>query len=136
MSKAQVTIMKIYGLLLIAIIPLWIGVSCASTPATSDYKFAIEAARKGLWKEALFRWKTALEKNPDNAKLHNNLAVAYENEGEYDLALEEYRIARRLDPDNYHIKDNYDSFLRFYQKLNPEKGEKETEKPPPDRTIQ
>ena len=127
--------MKRYGLLLIAIMLLWIGGSCASFTVSSDNKFAIEAARKGLWKEALFRWKMALEKDPNNARLHNNLAVAYENEGEYDLALKEYRIARRLDPDNRYIKDNYDSFIRFYQKLKPEE-EKETEKPPPRRIIQ
>jgi len=130
-------VMKRYGLLLVAIALLWIGVSCASTKDSTDSKFAIEAARKGLWKEALFRWKMALEKDPNNAKLHNNLAVAYENEGEYDLALNEYRIARNLDPGNRYIKDNYNSFLRFYQKLKPkeEEEDKETEKPPPRGTI-
>ena len=130
--------MKRYGLLLIAITLLWMGGSCTSLTVSSDNKFALEAARKGLWKEALFRWQMALEKDPNNARLHNNLAVAYENEGEYDLALKEYRIARRLDSGNRYIKDNYDSFIRFYQKLKPEekKEEKETEKPPPRRTIQ
>jgi len=129
-------IMKKKGVLLAVIALCGIVVSCAGITEKSDSKFALEAARKGLWKEALFRWKMALEKDPNNAKLHNNLAIAYENEGEYDLALKEYRIARRLDPGNYRINDNYNSFLRFYQKLKPEEEEKETEEPPPGRRIQ
>lgn len=130
--------MKKYGILLAIIALCGLVVSCGGITDKSDSKFALEAARKGLWKEALFRWKMAVEEDPDNAKLHNNLAIAYENEGEYDLALKEYRIARRLDPGNYHINNNYSSFLRFYQKLKPEEEgeEKETEKPPPDRRIQ
>ncbi len=130
--------MKNCGTLLAFIALCGVVVSCAGMGDKSDREFAMEAARKGLWKEALFRWKMALEKDPDNARLHNNLAVAYENEGEYDLALEEYRIARRLDPDNYYIDNNYNSFIRFYQKLKPEEEEKEeeTEKPPPGRRIQ
>ncbi|MDH5406554.1 MAG: tetratricopeptide repeat protein [Candidatus Aminicenantes bacterium] len=130
--------MKKYGLLLAVIALCGLVVSCGGITGKSDSKFALEAARKGLWKEALFRWKMAVEEEPNNAKLHNNLAIAYENEGEYDLALKEYRIALRLDPGNYHINNNYSSFLRFYQKLKPEEEgeEKETEKPPPVRRIQ
>ncbi|MFB0519109.1 MAG: tetratricopeptide repeat protein [Acidobacteriota bacterium] len=130
--------MKKYCVLLAVIALCGLVVSCGGITDKSDSKFALEAARKGLWKEALFRWKMAVEEDPDNAKLHNNLAIAYENEGEYDLALKEYRIALRLDPGNYHINNNYNSFLRFYQKLKPEEEgkEEETEKPPPGRRIQ
>ncbi len=39
------------------------------------------AAEHDMWDEAIFRWKKALEENPDAAILHNNLAVAYEKKG-------------------------------------------------------
>ena len=47
---------------------------------------------------------------------HNNLAVAYEQIGEYELALEEYEVAYRLDSGNQYVKNNLDRFKDFYRK--------------------
>ena len=103
-------------------------VACSSSPKLKDNEFGVKAARKGLWKEAAFRWKKALELDPNNAKIHNNLAVAYENFGEYDKAFKEYQIALKLDPGNYYIKKNAEDFKLFYQKWQAKKEKREKEK--------
>ena len=73
-------------------------------------RFGAEAAQQGLWREAMFRWEKILKDHPDNARLHNNLGVAYESLGQFERARKEYEDARRLDPDNKEIRDNFESF--------------------------
>ncbi len=73
-------------------------------------RFGAEAAQQGLWREAVFRWEKILKDHSDNARLHNNLAVAYESLGQFERARKEYEEARRLDPDNKDIRDNVESF--------------------------
>lgn len=72
-------------------------------------RFAAEAARQGLWREALFRWERQLKSHPGNARLHNNIAVASESLGDYARALREYGEARRLDDENKEIRANYEA---------------------------
>ncbi len=55
-----------------------------------DLRFAAEMAEKGLWREAMFRWRRALESRPNDPALHNNIAVALEALGRHDEALAEY----------------------------------------------
>ena len=76
-------------------------------------RFGAEAAQRGLWREAAFRWEKVLKNDPDNARVHNNLAVAYESLGQFDRARKEYEEARRLAQDNKEIRNNYESFLEF-----------------------
>jgi len=73
-------------------------------------RFGAEAAQQGLWREAMFRWEKILKDHPDNARLRNNLGVAYESLGQFERAGKEYEEARRLDPDNKEIRDNLESF--------------------------
>ena len=75
-----------------------------------EMRFGAEAAQQGLWREAMFRWEKILKDHPDNARLHNNLGVAYESLGQFERARKEYEDARRLDPDNKEIRDNFESF--------------------------
>jgi len=75
-----------------------------------EMRFGAEAAQQGLWREAAFRWEKILKDHPENARLHNNLGVAYESLGQFDRARNEYEMARRLDPDDKEIRDNYESF--------------------------
>jgi tetratricopeptide (TPR) repeat protein len=82
-----------------------------------EMKFGVEAARQGLWREAVFRWEKYLKEHPDNAHLRNNLAVAYESLGDFQRARQEYDQARRLDPDSKEIRDNARSFLEIEQLL-------------------
>ena len=51
-----------------------------------EMRFGAEAAQRGLWREAAFRWEKVLKNDPDNARVHNNLAVAYESLGQFDRA--------------------------------------------------
>jgi len=92
-------------------------------------QFGVEAAQQGLWREALFRWERAARDDPENARLRNNLAVAYESLGRLQEADREYREARRLAPDSREIRDNHVSF----QKLHPafEGGEDAAAPAPP-----
>jgi Flp pilus assembly protein TadD len=96
-----------------------------SVPARADERssrleveFGIEVARSGLWREAIFRWQKAVELDPENASARNNLAVAYEQEGDFQLADQEYQRALRLDPGNVYIRQNYELFREAYEKRN------------------
>jgi Tfp pilus assembly protein PilF len=115
------TIKNITRLLLLLSLIL-VSVSCGSMGSLDrdpelNLKFGLEAARGNLWKEAILRWENALKLSPNNPKIHNNLAVAYENEGDYLKAEEHYKRALELDPANEGIKINYNSFKGFLKRL-------------------
>ena len=82
-----------------------------------EMEFGVEAARLGLWREALLRWQRAVEAEPRNARMRNNLAVAYESLGQIEQSRVEYKEARRLDPKSKEIRNNYESFLELYKGL-------------------
>lgn len=82
----------------------------ARSEAKQQVEFGIKVAQNGLWKEAAYRWKKAVEIDPTYAAAWNNLAVAYEQEGDFDNANEAYQKAIALDPDNTMIRQNYDLF--------------------------
>lgn len=77
-------------------------------------QYGTEAAKDGLWNEATLRWERALKADPTNARLLNNLAVAYENAGRLEDADHAYREARRLDPERKSIRENHESFLKLH----------------------
>jgi len=92
----------------------------AATPAGAatfgeQMEFGVEMARKGLWREALFRFRQAGAMEPGNVRAMNNLAVAYEAVGLFDQALETYREALRVSPNDGELRRNYSQFLEFYQ---------------------
>jgi len=113
------------GTALAALAIAWGGVrvSMARDPVRSSeadvsaqIRFGAEMAQKGNWREAIFRWKKALQSNPENARLHNNLAVAYETLGEYGLAEEAYKLALKHGPGVKEIRQNYALFRNFYDR--------------------
>lgn len=85
----------------------------------SDVEFGIKMAQRGLWKEALFRFQQADLQRPNNSRLLNNIAVAYEAVGAYDKALETYKQALQANASDRELKQNYSRFLEFYQAYNP-----------------
>lgn len=87
--------------------------------ASSQVAFGVDMARRGLWNEALFRFEQARRERPSDAKVLNNLAVAYEAVGRFDEALELYKEASRLAPGERGLKLNYSRFLEFYQNYRP-----------------
>ena len=90
----------------------------ASAPLAADARddarrhveFGIAVAQRGLWREAIFQWERAIKVDPTYASAHNNLAIAYEHEGDLDKARSAYERALELEPNNALIKQNYELF--------------------------
>jgi Tfp pilus assembly protein PilF len=82
----------------------------ARKQARDEVQFGIEVAQKGLWKEALYRWEKAVELDPQYAAAFNNLAIAYEHEGQFEKARQAYEKALQLDPNNAVVRQNFDFF--------------------------
>ena len=82
----------------------------ARDDAKKQVEFGIAVAQRGLWREAIYRWERAATIDPTYAAAHNNLAIAYEHEGELDKARAAYEKALALEPDNAFIKQNYELF--------------------------
>lgn len=82
--------------------------------ASTQLAFGSAVAKRGLWREAAFRYEQAAAKEPSNARAHNNLAVALEANGDFARALTEYKKALELDPNNDYIRRNYARFAEFY----------------------
>jgi Flp pilus assembly protein TadD len=78
--------------------------------ARQQVEFGISVAQRGLWREAIYRWVRATEIDPSYAQAFNNLAIAYEHEGDLAKAREAYEKAMRLEPNNPLIKQNYELF--------------------------
>jgi Flp pilus assembly protein TadD len=82
----------------------------AKSEAKSQVEFGINVAQRGLWREAIYRWEKATELDPTYAAAHNDLAVAYEHEGQLDKARKAYEKAIELDPNNTQVRQNYELF--------------------------
>src|SRR5438874_11629364 len=91
-----------------------LSASPALADARSDAKeqvaFGISVAQRGLWREAIYRWEKAVELDPTYAAAFNDLAIAYEHEGQLDKARKAYEKALDLDPKNTQIRQNYELF--------------------------
>ena len=82
----------------------------ARTDARAEVAFGIDVAQKGLWREAIYRWERAAQIDPTYAEAFNDLAVAYEHEGQLAKAREAYEKALALAPNNLQIRQNYELF--------------------------
>jgi Flp pilus assembly protein TadD len=82
----------------------------ARSDAKAQVDFGINVAQRGLWREAIYRWQRAVEIDPTYAAAHNDLAVAYEHEGQLDKARQAYEKAIALEPNNAQIRQNYELF--------------------------
>jgi Flp pilus assembly protein TadD len=98
----------------LAILALAVAGSGRDLSPREELRFGVEAARQGLWREAVFRWERALKKDAENPRLRNNLAVAYESLGQFDRARQMYKDALDLDPQNKEIRDNFASFIELH----------------------
>ncbi len=103
----------------------------AATPARADNRgdakkqveFGIAVAQKGLWREAIFWWEKAAQIDPTYAAAYNNLAIAYEHEGELDKARNAYEKALGLEPNNAMIKQNYELFKEINDRTTRKTGQ-------------
>ena len=65
----------------------------ARDDAKKQIEFGIAVAQRGLWREAIYRWERAAQIDPTYAAAHNNLAIAYEHEGDLEKARAAYEKA-------------------------------------------
>ena len=84
--------------------------------AKTQVQFGIEVAQRGLWREAVYRWERAVEIDPTYAAAFNDLAVAYEHEGQLDKAHKAYERALELQPNNTQIHQNYELFKEIHDR--------------------
>ncbi len=99
------------------------GAAAKSAPdAKSQLAFGVDMAKRGLWSEALFRFEQARLLAPGSVSILNNLAICYEAGGRFEEALEAYREALQLAPENKAVKQNYSRFAEFYQGYRPRKA--------------
>jgi Flp pilus assembly protein TadD len=82
----------------------------ARSDAKRQVEFGIAVAQRGLWREAIYRWERASQIDPKYAEALNNLAIAYEHEGDLEKARVAYEKALELEPNNALIKQNYELF--------------------------
>lgn len=109
--------------LVVMALPALLG-ACASGSAphetpSNQLAFGVEMAQRGLWQEALFRFRQAERAGASDPRVLNNLAVAYEAVGDFDRALEVYKRALAAAPENRELKRNYARFVEFYQSFRP-----------------
>jgi Flp pilus assembly protein TadD len=88
----------------------------ARSDAKAQVEFGIKVAQNGLWKAAAFHWKKAVTLDPTYAAAWNNLAIAYEQQGDFENAEEAYVKAVDLDRDNLLIRRNYDLFKEIHDR--------------------
>ena len=94
-------------------------------PAKEQVEFGVQVAQRGLWREAIYRWERATQLDPTYAAAFNNLAVAYEQDGQLDKARAAYEKAMALEPNNQLIKQNFDLF----KELNDRAAQKDGRQP-------
>ena len=107
-------------------------VSMSASPSWADARgdakdqvaFGINVAQRGLWREAIYRWEKAVELDPTYAAAFNDLAIAYEHEGQLDKARKAYEKALDLDPNNSQIRQNYELFKEINDRTNQGNTEK------------
>lgn len=89
--------------------------------ARSQVAFGIDVAQRGLWREAIYRWERAVEIDPTYTAALNNLAVAYEHEGQLDKARKAYERALEIEPNNLQIRQNYELFKEINDRTGADK---------------
>ncbi|MSO82541.1 MAG: tetratricopeptide repeat protein [Acidobacteria bacterium] len=104
--------MRLASLILVLLATLSVAplAADARSDAKKQIEFGIAVAQRGLWREAIYRWERAARIDPTYAAAHNNLAIAYEHEGDVDKARAAYEKALEIEPDNTFIKQNYELF--------------------------
>jgi len=86
--------------------------------AKAQVEFGISVAAKGLWREAIYRWERATQIDPTYGAAFNNLAVAYEHEGQLEKAGEAYERALKLEPNNAMVRQNFELFKEIHDRSN------------------
>lgn len=113
------------GLMLVAVVATTprLHAQRSETTVKQQLAFGVDMARRGLWSEALFRFRQAERLEPNNPSVYNNLAVAHEAIGLFEEALELYRKGLEIDPRDKGLRNNYARFIDFYNRFKPTEDE-------------
>ena len=95
----------------------------ARSDAKKHVEFGVTVAQKGLWREAILQWERAAQIDPTYAAAQNNLAIAYEHEGDLDKARGAYEKALAIEPNNQYIKQNYELFKEINDRRTSKDGQ-------------
>jgi Tfp pilus assembly protein PilF len=109
-SFIQVMSVRTAVLLTLSVLAAAPAYADARRDARAQVDFGINVAQRGLWREAIYRWEKATEIDPTYAAAFNDLAIAYEHEGQLDKARKAYERALELEPNNSQIRQNYELF--------------------------
>jgi Tfp pilus assembly protein PilF len=109
------------GLALAAVLSASPSFADARHDAKTQVEFGITVAQRGLWREAIYRWEKATQIDPSYPAAFNDLAIAYEHEGQLDKARQSYDKALELDPNNVQIRQNYELFKEINDRTSPGK---------------
>ena len=104
---------------------LVVGAALVASPSFADVRqdakaqvdFGVNVALRGLWREAIYRWEKAVELDPTYSAAFNDLAIAYEHEGQLDKARRAYEKAMALDPNNSQIRQNFELFKEINDRV-------------------
>ncbi len=107
----------ILGLLLLVAVSSPLAAS-EREDAKAQVRFGIRVAQLGLWREAVAHWERAVKIDPTYVPAYNNLAIGYEQQGEFDKARNAYEKALELAPNNTYIKQNYELFREINDRAN------------------
>lgn len=120
------------GLLALSVIMVASVEAKEKAPNTQgQVQFGVDMAQRGLWSEALFRFRQAERMGDNRASVLNNIAVAFEALGQFDQAQTYYKKALDQDPRNAGLKRNYSRFVEFYQSFKPDQPGAPGEEPLP-----
>jgi len=103
----KVLVLGVTALALISAVPARADVR---KDAKEEVEFGIAVAQRGLWREAIYRWEKATQIDPNYAAAFNDLAIAYEHEGQLENARKAYERAVEIEPNNQQIRQNYELF--------------------------
>jgi Flp pilus assembly protein TadD len=121
--NARLTALLVFVAALLASVPAFAD---ARGDAKAQVEFGVNVAQRGLWREAIYRWEKATELDPTYAAAYNDLAIAYEHEGQLDKARKAYEKAIELDPNNSQIQQNFELFKEINDRTS---AGKEKDKP-------
>ena len=117
------TLLRLTPALMCLVLLFTVGGKKPPDDAGTQQAFGVEMAKRGLWSEALFRFKQVERLEPGNPRNLNNIAVSYEALGNFEKALEYYQRAIKADPANKDLKSNYSRFVEFYRSFKPKEPE-------------
>ncbi len=73
--------------------------------------------RNKVWQSPVRLWEDCVKKSPRKARIYNNLAVAYRDEGEFEKAYAAFQKSLELDPHYYETYNNMAEMLAQQGKL-------------------